>query len=129
MYPILCELLSCCFKRPSRSWSFWDIPRLTVPAFSYDGDDNVTKTSPQRPDPVAAEPPPATSPTQIIEPPKDTEETTVDAPYGTSNQYQLPNGNEQTGNNPSGWGNGLTNNHNEQHVEPDSYGTGIKEDG
>lgn len=100
------------------------------PCSSYDGDDNVTKAAPQGSDLVAAEPPSVTSSTQIIEPPKDIkEETIVDTPYQASDQYHQLNGNEESSNTLSGWGNGLTNDHNELPVEQDSYGTGIKEDG
>lgn len=97
---------------------------------SYDGDDNVNKPSPQVVNPLTAEPPPATSPTELTEPEKDVkEETITDAPYPAFNQGPQLNGDEHNSNNVSGLGNGLTNHRDELPVEQDSYGTGIKEDG
>lgn len=53
----------------------------------------------------------------------------MDASYGNSDQDQQLNGNGESSNNMSGWGNGLSNDREVQPVEQDSYGTGIKEDG
>lgn len=96
---------------------------------SYDGDDNAPRTSPQGLDPIAAEPTSTSTANQITEAVQDVnQENSTGEPYSSGNHDLRMNGNEQNGNNASGWG-GPTNDYEDLPVEQDSHGTGIKEDG
>jgi len=98
--------------------------------YSYDGDDNVIKTSPQGLDSITAEPAPAPASSQIVEAFGDVkQENGSNEQYRPGDHDQQMNGTDQNGNGVSGWGGGPTAEYDDVPAEQDSHGTGIKEDG
>ncbi len=96
---------------------------------SYDGDDNITKTSAQNMN-STTELAPISSLNEAVQPSAESKkETDEEAQYEPGDHDPHTNGNDQINNGGSAWTGGQNNDYEVLPVEQDSHGTGIKEDG